>query len=148
MEKGWERQKRIGFATRYTEAWSSQNAESVANCYAPEGSLSINAGSPAVGKAAITATAQSFMTAFPNLRVTMDHIDLEMERPVYHWTLTGTNTGPGGTGRAVRISGHEVWRFGIDGLIAESQGQFDEKEYQKQLTGPVSESNELPIDFC
>ena len=25
----------------------------------------------------------------------------------YHWTLTGTNTGPGGAGHAVRISGFE-----------------------------------------
>jgi hypothetical protein len=42
-------------------------------------------------------------------------------RTIYRWTLTGTHTGPGGTGRAVRISGFELWTIGEDGLIAESQ---------------------------
>ena len=37
------------------------------------------------------------------------------------------------TGKAVRISGYEEWTFGLDGLIAESKGHFDEAEYQRQL---------------
>jgi hypothetical protein len=48
-------------------------------------------------------------------------------------TLIGTNTGPGGTGRLIRISGFETWRFGSDGLIASSQGRFDVPEYRRQL---------------
>jgi len=51
----------------------------------------------------------------------------------HHWTLTGTNTGPLGTGNTVRISGYEEWRMGDNGLIAESKGHFDEAEYQRQL---------------
>jgi len=52
---------------------------------------------------------------------------------IFHWTLTGTNTGPGGAGKAVRISGYELWTLGGDGLIAASQGHFDAAEYQRQL---------------
>jgi hypothetical protein len=33
----------------------------------------------------------------------------------------------------VRIGGYEEWTFGLDGLIAESKGHFDEAEYQRQL---------------
>jgi hypothetical protein len=33
----------------------------------------------------------------------------------------------------VRISGHEEWRMGVDGLIAESLGQFDGEDYRRQL---------------
>jgi hypothetical protein len=44
---------------------------------------------------------------------------------VFHWTLTGTNTGPGGTGKRVRISGYELWQFDHAGLIAESKDHFD-----------------------
>jgi predicted ester cyclase len=73
------------------------------------------------------------MTAFPDMVVTMDSVILEGSRAVYRWTLTGNNTGPGGTGKAVRISGHEEWTFGADGLIAESKGHFDEAEYNRQL---------------
>ncbi len=63
----------------------------------------------------------------------MDGLRPEGEGAVYHWTLTGTNTGPGGTGNAVRVSGREEWKIGPDGLIAESKGKFDEAEYQRQL---------------
>ncbi len=122
-------------ATEYTAAWCSQNAASVAGYYAPNGSLRINGGTPAEGRTAITASAQGFMTAFPDLVVAMDSLTRDGDRFRYHWTLTGTNTGPGGTGRAVRISGYEEWRIGSDGLIAESLGHFDEAEYQRQLQG-------------
>jgi hypothetical protein len=73
------------------------------------------------------------MTAFPNMLVAMDSVSLDGGRAVYRWTLTGTNTGPGGTGKAVHISGHEEWTFGADGLISESKGHFDEAEYNRQL---------------
>ncbi len=123
------------FATRYTAAWCSQDAASVAAFYAPDGSLTINAGAPAVGRAAITAAAQSFMSAFPDMVVAMDGTRVEGDHAVYRWTLTGTNTGPGGTGRPVRISGQERWTFGPDGLIAASTGQFDAADYERQLAG-------------
>ena len=60
------------FATRYAAAWSSQNAASLAAFYAENGSLTINGGTPSVGRAAIAATAQGFMTAFPDMVVKMD----------------------------------------------------------------------------
>lgn len=36
-------------------------------------------------------------------------------------------------GNRVRISGFEEWTLGADGLIAESQGRFDQAEYEHQL---------------
>jgi uncharacterized protein (TIGR02246 family) len=62
------------FAMRYTVAWCSQNPENVAAHFSPEGSLTINHGTPAAGRNAITKAAQSFMTAFPDLRVIMENI--------------------------------------------------------------------------
>jgi hypothetical protein len=118
---------------RYTAAWCSQNAASVAAFFSEGGSLQINESAPSVGRTAITASAQGFMTAFPDLVVSMDGVSLDGNRAVYRWTLAGTNRGPGGTGRAVRVSGREEWTFGADGLIAESKGRFDEAEYNRQL---------------
>jgi predicted ester cyclase len=123
----------LEFAQRYTAAWCSQDAASVAAFYSADGSLSVNDGPPAVGRSAITEVAQSFMTAFPDMQVVMDKVLVQDDRTEFHWTLIGTNTGPGGTGRAVRISGFELWRIGADGLIASSQGHFDSSEYQRQL---------------
>jgi len=122
-------------ATGYTAAWGSQDAASVAAFFTESGSLRINDGTPSVGRPAITAAVQGFMTAFPDLLVVMDSLPIDGNHAAYHWTLTGTNTGPGGTGRAVRISGYEEWTIGADGLIASSLGHFDAAEYQRQLRG-------------
>ena len=124
------------FATRYTAAWCSQDAASVAAFFAEDGSLTINNGVPSVGRTAITAAAQDFMTAFPDMVVAMDGADYQGDRAVYRWTLTGTHTGPGGSGRSVRISGYEEWMIDADGLIADSQGHFDAAEYSRQTRSP------------
>ena len=111
------------FATRYAQAWSSHDPESVASFHAENGSLGVNDGPRAVGRAAIAENARGFMSTFPDMIVTMDDVSLNSDGTKFHWTLTGTNTGPGGTGKRVRIN---------DGLIAESKGHFDSAEYESQ----------------
>jgi nuclear transport factor 2 (NTF2) superfamily protein len=128
------------FAERYTAAWNSQQAASVAAFYSANGSLRVNADVPAVGREAITKVAQGFMTAFPDMKLFMDGLTEQGDRFVYRWTLAGTNTGPGGTGNRVRISGFEEWQMGADQFIAESQGTFDSAEYQRQLERGVDEA--------
>ena len=122
------------FARRYTGAWCSQAASRVAEFFALNGSLSVN-GARAAGRSAITEVAQGFMTAFPDMRLLMDDVVIQGDSAVYHWTFAGTNSGPGGTGHRVRFSGYEVWKFGENGLIAESQGHFDAADYQRQVGG-------------
>ena len=121
------------FAKRYAEAWCSQNPESVAAFFAENGSLRVNEGPPAVGRAAIAEVARGFMRDLPDIIVTMDDMTNETDAMTFHWTLTGTNTGPGGTGKRLRISGYELWNIDEDGFIAESRGHFDSAEYERQL---------------
>src|SRR5438067_8794004 len=138
------------FAQRYAKAWCSQNPESVAAFFGENGSISINNGPPAVGRAAIAKEVEAFMTTFPDMVVTMDKVVHDEEGTKFRWILTGTNTGPGGTGNRVRISGYELWKIDNgaggsretwtgkperveeqgyeainDGLVAESTGHFD-----------------------
>lgn len=120
-------------AEAYTSAWCSQEPERVAAHYEENGSLTVNDGAPAVGRAAIAGVARGFMSDFPDMQVLMDELVFDGEEIRYNWTLIGTNTGPGGTGRAVRISGFEAWQISEDGLILRSQGHFDSKEYGRQL---------------
>ena len=121
------------FATRYAAAWSSASPDSLAGFYADDGTLQINAGPPAVGRAAVRATAESFMTAFPDMVVRLDSVVRTGETARFYWIWTGTNTGPGGTGRAVRMTGYEEWTFAPNGLIGRSMGHYDEVEYERQL---------------
>ena len=125
------------FANDYTAAWCSMDPEGVAAHYAPDGSLAINGGPPAVGRDALAAVAASFYEALPDMQVLFRDLVVDADRIEYHWTFTGTNTGPGGTGNAVRVDGFESWTIDEDGLIAASVGSYDAEEYARQLADGV-----------
>src|SRR6266403_1845461 len=54
----------------------------------------------------------------------MDDVSRDSDGTKFHWTLTGTNTGSGGTGKRVRITGYALWKIDNDGLICESKGHL------------------------
>jgi len=135
--KTMDKEQLTNFGKKYSEAWCSQKPESVAAFFATNGSLKVNADSPAVGRVAITKVAQGFMTAFPDMIVAMDSLVTKSNGIEFHWTLTGTNSGPEGTGNKVKVSGFEVWQIGEDGLIQESIGSFDADEYNRQLKNGI-----------
>jgi uncharacterized protein (TIGR02246 family) len=118
---------------RASEAWSSQDPEGVASCYEPTATLTINRGKPSTGRVELAETAASYMQAFPDLRVSVDHVLVAGDSVFWVWTLTGTNDAPGGTGNRVRVSGIEVWTMGASGLVANSIGYYDAATYERQL---------------
>jgi len=120
------------FGKSYAQAWCSQKPEFVSLFYSEYGSLSINEGKPAIGRNEISKVAESFMTAFPDIIVSMDSLVTTPKGTEFHWTFTGTNTGPDGTRKKVKISGVELWQF-ENGLIKESKGSFDTEEYKRQV---------------
>ena len=117
------------FARRYAEAWCSQDPAKVAAFYAKDGLISVNGGPPTP----IAEVARGFFRDFPDTVVTFDKLENTPNGPEFHWTFTGTNTGPGGTGNKVRISGYELWKIDNHGLISESKGHFDAADYEGQL---------------
>ena len=122
-------------ARSYTDAWCTHDPARVAAHYVPGGTIAINGGDPG----GITEVAQSFISAFPDIRVFMDDLVLKDGVVEYHWTFTGTNTGAGGTGKSVRISGLEEWTLSDDGLVASSKGTYDQAEYDRQLEAGAGE---------
>ena len=121
------------FAKRYAEAWCSHNPERVAAFFGENGSLKVNDEEPAIGRMAIAEIAHGFVRDFPDMIVTFDKLEMRGDLAAFHWTLVGTNTGPGGTGNRVCISGYELWKIDNDGLNAQSEGHFDSAEYERQL---------------
>ena len=120
-------------ATRYTEAWCSRDATTATSHFAPNGSFSINGGEPATGRSAIAGVYQGYFEAFPDAVLSMDHVRGASNKAIFSWTYEGTNTGPDGTGKAVRFSGWEAWTFSAEGLVQTSIGTFDADEYERQL---------------
>lgn len=125
------------FGKSYAQAWCSQRADFVSLFYSENGSLTVNDGTPAVGRDEISKVAESFMTAFPDIIVSMDSLVKNTRGVEFHWTFTGTNTGPDGTGKRVKISGFELWQINDEGRIKESKGNFDAEEYERQVKNGV-----------
>jgi predicted ester cyclase len=125
----------VKFAEGYTDAWNSNDPDKMASFFAEDGQLIINEGTPAQGRTELSATAQSFMEAFPDMHLTLDSLVADNETYRYHWTFTGTNTGSGGTGNSVVFSGFERWTMNEEGLIQYSIGTFDAEDYNRQLQG-------------
>jgi len=74
----------------------------------------------------------------------MDDVLVRGDRATYHWTFTGANTGPGGTGQRVRFSGFEVWKIGDGGattIVPITCVNWDTNN-KGARTGPLRERNE------
>ena len=127
------------FAARCTLVWCSQDPACVAASFSEDGSLRVNDDPPAVGRAAITGVVHLFMTAFPDLRVAIDDLLVHGDEAEYHWTLTGTNTGPQGTGHSVAdacmqstLADHPPWnrQSSIQTVSKTSNRKRDKCRYQ------------------
>jgi nuclear transport factor 2 (NTF2) superfamily protein len=127
--------KMLEFGKNYTEAWNSKEPAKMASFYAEDGSLTVNNGSPAIGRQQLAETAQSYMEAFPDMVLTMDSLTVNNGKYRYYWTFKGTNTGPRGTGNKVDFSGFEEWTMNEQGLVQTSIGTYDTEDYQRQLEG-------------
>jgi len=130
-----EYDKMVEFGQKYTDAWNSNVPEKMASFYATDGTLTVNNGTPAVGRKQLAETAKSYMDAFPDLELTMDSLTKGNGTYRYYWTFRGTNSGPNGTGNKVDFSGFEEWTLNDQGLVQISIGTYDAEKYEKQLNG-------------
>ena len=130
-----EYNKMVEFAQKYTDAWNSRQPEKMASFYAEDGILTVNGGTPAIGRKQLAETALSYMEAFPDMELTMDSLTFEHGTYRYYWTFKGTNSGPNGTGNKVDFSGFEEWILNGQGLVQKSIGTYDAEDYERQLNG-------------
>ena len=126
-------EKMVNFGKDYTSAWNSKDPAKVASFYAIDGTLTVNQGTPAEGREALTNLVNSYMEAFPDMELTMDSLVADGGTYKYHWRFIGTNTGPGGTGNKVDFSGFEQWTMNKEGLVQTSIGEYDADDYNRQL---------------
>lgn len=126
-------EKMLNFGKDYTAAWNSKDPAKVASFYALDGTLTVNNGTPAKGRAELSALVNSYMEAFPDLKLIIDSLVADGNTYRYHWRFIGTNTGPGGTGNKVDFVGFEQWTLNTEGLVQKSIGSYDADDYNRQL---------------
>jgi len=125
--------KMVNFGKDYTSAWNSNDPAKVASFYALDGTLTVNQGTPAEGREALTNLVNSYMEAFPDMELTMDSLVADGDTYRYHWRFIGTFSGPGGNGNIVDFVGFELWTMNAEGLVQKSIGTYDSEDYNRQL---------------
>lgn len=89
-----------------------------------------------VGLAEDQAAARGWLSAFPDVSMTVDQMIAEGDRVCVLWTARGTNTGEGNglpaTGKKMAIRGITIWRI-VDGRIREEWSAFDLLSLMTQL---------------
>ena len=91
-----------------------------------------------------------FRSAFPDLKVTVEHLIQDDDNVAMAYTITGTQEGPfqgiPATGRKIKARGMQMAKFNSDGLIVERWGSSDELGILQQIgaTRPTSTMNAPP----
>ena len=123
----------LKMAEGYTAAWCSRSGEAVASFFTEDATSVVNGAAPTVGRSAIASEMGAYFEDFPDLVLRMDELRCGGDQAIFLWTLEGTNSGPGGTGKFVRIRGWQNWRLSEDLLIAAADGGYDAADYERQI---------------
>ena len=117
------------------DLWNDRESEAAGQIYAedyvyhgPTGELR--------GREAIKSLWQSFITGFPDMHATIDHLTAEDDRVVMRWTIRGSHTGVFNgiepTGNSVTLPIIEELRIS-DGMLVEAWDSFDQLGLLRQI---------------
>ena len=91
-----------------------------------------------------------FRTAFPDLKIAVEHMVADEDNVAIAYTVTGTQKGPfqgiPATGKSIKARGMQIAKFDSDAKIKERWGSSDELGILQQIgaTKPTSTMNEPP----
>ena len=92
-----------------------------------------------------------FRSAFPDLKVTVEHIVQDEDNVAMAYTITGTQEGPfqgiPATGKKIKARGMQIAKFNSDAQIKERWGSSDEAGILQQIgaTKPTSTMDTPPV---
>lgn len=120
----------------YARVWDQRRPEVIDELFAPGYLNHAGARGVLAGPAGIRTNYFSLITAFPDVRFTLDDILVDGEKVVVRYTMLGTNEGPfqgrPATNRAVTVPGIGIYRV-ADGQIQESWVLRDSLVLLRQL---------------
>jgi steroid delta-isomerase-like uncharacterized protein len=125
-------------AARALAAWNSGDAAGVVADMAEDVIWrDVALGMPMQGRPALKLAAETYMTAFPDLRVEVSSYTIDGPRLVQEWTSTGTHQGEfmgmAPTGRWIESYGAVVTTCDDDGLVIEGAVYWNPLAMLRQL---------------
>jgi steroid delta-isomerase-like uncharacterized protein len=132
------RRQMIDRASEALAAWNRGDPEGVvANMAEDVIWRDVALGMPTQGRQALLEAAQAYMTAFPDLRLSVSSYTIDGPRLVQEWTSTGTHQGElmgmAPTGRWTEIYGAIVTTCDDDGLVIEGAVYWNPLAMFRQL---------------
>jgi len=110
------------------EFWNGRRAAVLSEVFAPDVVDHFPAPGQAPGREGVISANLMFLSAFPDLRMTVNDMIAEGDLVAWRWTAEGTHSGPlmgmGPTNRAALVHGVSIDRF-LDGVIAERWLELD-----------------------
>jgi len=125
----------------YEEVWNTHNVELVDELMAPNHSLHRSYFGQGVGPEAYKRNVTSFISAFPDLKLTIKDLIAAQNKVVVSWTLSGTHKrefqGLPATDRQVSVDGITINHI-AHGKIIDSYVTWDGLGFMQQLGKPLS----------
>ncbi len=124
--------------SQFIEAgWNGKNLTVVDSFMAEPFTRRVNNVTTASNRKELAANMQVYITAFPDLHLTIDDVVATEDHVILNWTITGTNTGIFGeiqaTGKKVKVSGITRMDFNELGKIVYEDVFFNELSLLQQL---------------
>jgi len=124
------------------KVWNEKDLEAIDTFFSESIVRQVNGVNLASRKSELKANIQLYFTAFPDLKLELDHVMADNNEVYLNWTLTGSNTGVFGelppTGKKIKISGITRMDFDDEGKIAVEQVYYNELSLMQQLGHTLS----------
>ncbi len=137
-------------AKKMGEAINKGNLEALRELFAPNVEDHDPAPQQGKGPEGFIQFFTEFRTAFPDLKIAVEHIVADENNVAFAYTITGTQEGPfqgiPATGKKIKARGMQIGRYNQNGQIVERWGSSDEAGMMQQIgvEKPTTPLNEIP----
>ncbi len=121
----------------YDESWNQQDEDAVDEIFA-EDFVGYSSGSPEPikGREGVKQSLEGYLSAFPNLQMTIEETVADDDKVAVRWFAEGTHNGDflgmPPTGKDVEVGGIDIFTV-VDGQIKEAHGLYDHAGMMQQL---------------
>ena len=121
----------------FDESWNQQDDDAVDEIFA-EDFVGYSSGSsdPIRGREGVKQSLDGYLSAFPNLQMTIEELVADDDKVAVRWFAEGTHNGDllgmPPTGKSVEVGGIDIFTI-VDEQIREAHGLYDQAGLMQQL---------------